>query len=140
MKATFFYVCMFLLFTACSLEEAGPRGVRFHDTNHMGVFHAAPASKALRYCVKCHGATLAGGPLGEPSCFTCHGVKWESSPNLEATAAPADHTEQQEEWYHHGDLMTPETSCALSGCHGTNLKGDKDAATPGCLLCHDKKW
>lgn len=48
-----------------------------HTERHGGVAHGVGARQATTQCVSCHGATLQGGANGEPSCYSCHGKKWQ---------------------------------------------------------------
>ncbi len=50
-----------------------------HNRREDGVYHAADYCKPLQYCAQCHGSNLRGGPNNEPSCYKCHGEKWNSS-------------------------------------------------------------
>ena len=49
-----------------------------HAVNEDGVKHAMNNRKPLDFCVQCHGADLRGGFNNEPSCYKCHGAKWNS--------------------------------------------------------------
>lgn len=131
-----FYLCIVVLFcNTCSKEEATPREIRAHSLLLGGVSHATPVKRANRYCYLCHGAGLVGGKKLEPSCYQCHGKNWlEDDPQV--IKAPASHTIQLDDWFHHSDLNNPASTCV--NCHGVELKGTE--TTPSCYLCHDKKW
>ena len=62
---------------ACSgsptVPDDAPDG---HTVVRGGAAHAPGLSNPLANCVGCHGADLRGGPVGQPSCFSCHGQKW----------------------------------------------------------------
>ena len=47
-----------------------------HNSNQEGASHARDLCQPFRDCIWCHGNQLLGGPNGEPSCFRCHGAKW----------------------------------------------------------------
>ena len=70
-------VLVVTLMSACgrATEPSGsPPG---HTETHGGVGHGVGARQATTQCVSCHGATLQGGANGEPSCYSCHGKKWQ---------------------------------------------------------------
>ena len=48
-----------------------------HTVEHGGAFHAPGLKDPTSQCTTCHGPNLAGGTDGEPSCFSCHGQKWD---------------------------------------------------------------
>ena len=62
---------------ACSdsstVPEDAPEG---HTVVKDGVAHAQGLNDPLQNCKGCHGTNLQGGSSGQPSCTTCHGVKW----------------------------------------------------------------
>ena len=45
-----------------------------HTVSENGYMHKSGASNATTNCISCHGADLKGGT--GPSCYTCHGKKW----------------------------------------------------------------
>jgi cytochrome c5 len=47
-----------------------------HTVSRSGVSHAPGLNSPQGTCTVCHGADLTGGANGEPSCFSCHGRKW----------------------------------------------------------------
>ena len=47
-----------------------------HNKVKDGVAHASDWCQPQRDCAPCHGADLRGGPNNEPSCYRCHGDKW----------------------------------------------------------------
>jgi mono/diheme cytochrome c family protein len=48
-----------------------------HTVEKGGAFHAPGLKDPTSQCATCHGPNLAGGTEGEPSCFSCHGQKWD---------------------------------------------------------------
>lgn len=68
-----------VLLAACGGDTAGPsaNAPADHTERHGGVSHGVGARQAATGCVGCHGATLQGGVNGEPSCYSCHGKKWQ---------------------------------------------------------------
>jgi hypothetical protein len=131
-------LCLVGLAQACSLEPAPPRTIRGHQTLMAGVAHGSSPRHAERYCQGCHGATLAGGIAGEPSCYQCHGTNWESRGALTAFAPPTHTDVKDGMWLHHPGATTPLGTCAA--CHGTDLSGSTAQNTPSCYLCHDQLW
>ncbi len=124
---------------SCRQGGAPVREIRVHTSIQKGVSHAEPASRPRVYCIKCHGDTLQGGSLGEPSCFACHGIRWLDDETRESRA-PTSHSQLMDRFFHHPDLRTPEQSC--SPCHGNVLQGNTDQGLtyPGCELCHSRLW
>jgi mono/diheme cytochrome c family protein len=62
---------------ACSDSSTVPADApEGHTVMKDGVAHAAGLSDPLQNCSSCHGANLGGGSQGQPSCTTCHGIKW----------------------------------------------------------------
>lgn len=60
-----------------SIWDSGPDYPPTHTTAIFGFFHHDPRlDTPVGVCDECHGPGLQGTPL-IPSCFTCHGVKWE---------------------------------------------------------------
>ena len=57
---------------SASVEDA-PEG---HTVIEDGVAHAPGLNDPLENCTLCHGDQLQGGSAGQPSCTSCHGVKW----------------------------------------------------------------
>ena len=64
--------------TACgdSATEPGDDPPANHTVSIGGALHDPGLNDPEVNCVGCHGATLEGGPDGQPSCFTCHGRQW----------------------------------------------------------------
>ncbi len=61
---------------ACEEEEvAGPQPAG-HTVLQDGVWHRTGLQDPVTNCTSCHGADLMGGPDGQPSCYTCHGKRW----------------------------------------------------------------
>ena len=132
-----FTALIILLLAGCSLESPPQTStIRAHDEVYQGVFHGAVASKALRYCIKCHGSSLQGGDGGEPSCLQCHGQTWLST--ITANQAPASHTDQKGLWMHHPSHSSDTSTCTL--CHGEELEGSQNLGTPSCTICHPSYW
>jgi len=126
-----------LMVSACSLDQPKPRQIRAHTDLIDGVAHAFPALKGPRYCQECHGASLAGGSAGQPSCWQCHGENWTAiSPDT--SLAPADHTVLMGGYRHHPNYQSPNGTCET--CHGANLAGDGRNGHPSCYLCHGAVW
>jgi len=84
-------VALALSLASCSVEKPEKKNIRGHYLDYDGVAHAVPATKALRYCVQCHGSNLEGGTDGEPSCLRCHGENWLKY-DASTSAAPSSHT------------------------------------------------
>lgn len=72
-------VAVLLLLSGCggSTTEPSTNVPASHTERHGGVAHGVGARQATTQCVGCHGATLQGGSSGEPSCYSCHGKKWQ---------------------------------------------------------------
>lgn len=68
-----------LLLSACGGDATEPSSnvPASHTERHGGVAHGVGARQATTGCISCHGATLQGGANGEPSCYSCHGKKWQ---------------------------------------------------------------
>ena len=66
------------LSTACgdSSTNPGTTPPASHTVSIDGALHDPGLNDPEVNCTGCHGATLQGGPDGQPSCFTCHGRKW----------------------------------------------------------------
>jgi mono/diheme cytochrome c family protein len=64
--------------TACgdSATEPNQDVPASHTVSIGGALHDPGLNDPEVNCVGCHGATLEGGPDGQPSCFTCHGRQW----------------------------------------------------------------
>ena len=62
---------------ACGSATAPANAPANHTNFKGGAAHGPGPSNATVNCVQCHGADLQGGTSGEPSCFTCHGKKWD---------------------------------------------------------------
>jgi hypothetical protein len=65
-------------FTACSDDDIAGSGnaPADHTISKSGAMHKPGLDDPVVNCTACHGANLMGGPSGQPSCFTCHGKKW----------------------------------------------------------------
>ena len=48
-----------------------------HIVRQGSAFHAPGLHDPLENCIECHGGDLRGGANGEPSCFECHGNRWD---------------------------------------------------------------
>ncbi len=60
----------------CSDSAAPADAPPGHTVIRDGVAHAPGLADPEAHCTACHGADLAGGSGGQPSCFSCHGRKW----------------------------------------------------------------
>jgi hypothetical protein len=67
-----------LLLAACSGSDttAPPNTPASHTVNKDGHWHAPGLNQPEGVCTQCHGADLRGGTAGQPSCYSCHGKKW----------------------------------------------------------------
>ncbi|MDH3292108.1 MAG: hypothetical protein OEO20_10805 [Gemmatimonadota bacterium] len=64
-------------FTACGDDIAGSGNAPAdHTINQSGAMHRPGLNDPVVNCTACHGADLMGGLSGQPSCFTCHGKRW----------------------------------------------------------------
>jgi len=65
-------------FTACSDDDIVGSGnaPADHTISKSGAMHRPGLDNPVANCTACHGADLMGGPNGQPSCFTCHGKRW----------------------------------------------------------------
>jgi hypothetical protein len=61
---------------ACSDSTAPADAPANHTVNMNGQWHAPGLQSPQGGCTTCHGADLRGGTEGEPSCYACHGKKW----------------------------------------------------------------
>lgn len=59
-----------------STEPDGDPPPANHTVSIGGALHDPGLNDPETNCTACHGATLQGGPDGQPSCFTCHGRRW----------------------------------------------------------------
>lgn len=59
-----------------SSTEPDNRPPANHTVSIGGALHDPGLNDPETNCTSCHGATLEGGPDGQPSCFTCHGRSW----------------------------------------------------------------
>ncbi len=69
----------FLAFTACGDDDditGSGNAPADHTISKSGAVHKAGLEDATVNCTGCHGADLMGGPTGQPSCYTCHGKRW----------------------------------------------------------------
>ncbi len=122
----------------CTVTCHGKTHAAFTWTGNGGVHptgwiasHPGSALAGLNGCKACHGATLAGGPFSEPSCFTaaCHhntqpGYALAGSHGLRAKLAQGSSG---------GGLA----SC--QACHGTAFASGltaSDGTTKACTTCH----
>ncbi|MDT8445298.1 MAG: hypothetical protein RRB13_00210 [bacterium] len=117
-------------------EDSGQGYDSYHSKNKDGVYHGEDYKHPNSYCSSssCHGSDLTGG--NGPSCYSCHGVKWSDNYQDHRSYAPG-HNLLYGGYFHAAGLHSPESSCALSGCHGLDLKGDLG---PSCYLCHGERW
>ena len=133
-----FLMALIVVFPSCSLEEQGSSTLRAHVDVIEGIPHAFSSHAAPRYCKHCHGDGLQGGANGEPSCYQCHGERWDPVDPL-TNRGDASHTVEHNGYFHHTGLATPTSQCI--SCHGNDLTGagTRDG-NPSCLLCHESKW
>ena len=61
---------------ACSDNTAPGDALANHTVNMSGRWHAPGLRSPQGVCTICHGADLRGGTEGQPSCYSCHGKKW----------------------------------------------------------------
>jgi len=62
---------------SCGSDSTAPADApEGHTVVRGGVAHAPGLTNPTQNCTSCHGANLAGGSAGQPSCFSCHGQKW----------------------------------------------------------------
>jgi len=61
---------------ACSDSTAPADAPANHTVNMEGQWHAPGLQSPEGACTTCHGADLRGGMDGQPSCYSCHGKKW----------------------------------------------------------------
>jgi cytochrome c553 len=61
---------------ACSDSTAPADAPANHTVNRDGRWHAPGLNQPEGVCTACHGADLRGGTDGQPSCYSCHGKKW----------------------------------------------------------------
>lgn len=106
-------------------------GLVSHNNIIGGVGHAANYCKPLEACANCHGSDLKGGLNGEPSCYQCHGAKWE------ACSSGVQHNIQIGGINHAEGYCNPVLNCAR--CHGQDLKGGANNE-PSCYKCHGELW
>jgi hypothetical protein len=59
-----------------SSTEPGTSPPANHTVSIGGALHDPGLNDPEVNCTACHGATLQGGPDGQPSCFSCHGRQW----------------------------------------------------------------
>jgi len=57
-------------------STAPPDAPANHTVNKSGVWHSPGLTAPEGVCTTCHGADLRGGTEGQPSCYSCHGKKW----------------------------------------------------------------
>ncbi|MDX2469847.1 MAG: cytochrome c3 family protein [SAR324 cluster bacterium] len=98
-----------------------------HTDNVSGSYHGPNRTTPNRDCAGCHGTDLDGS-ANAPSCYSCHYNKWDGA---------ADHDVLVYGVGHKAQYNNP-LSSDCTDCHGSNLKGSKDA--PSCYTCHGAKW
>jgi hypothetical protein len=103
-----------------------------HNANLGGHLHAQGYCEPYLHCVACHGDSLQGGPVGQPSCTSCHADHWN-----ETTCGMIAHTVDLGGYLHAPGYCQPLQNCAQ--CHGSNLRGGT-SGEPSCYECHDAKW
>jgi hypothetical protein len=105
-------------------------GQNNHTVNLGGIMHAPNYCHPLAHCTACHGASLGGGTNGQPSCYSCHEAKWNSS-----GCGNDIHTVNLGGMYHAPNYCRPYQNCAA--CHGSVLHGGT-GGEPSCWQCHDQ--
>jgi hypothetical protein len=103
-----------------------------HNVNLGGHLHAAGYCEPFLHCTACHGDSLQGGPLGQPSCTKCHVDHW-NQPNCGTN----NHTISFGGYLHAPGYCQPYQNCAQ--CHGGDLAGGT-AGQPSCTSCHTDNW
>ncbi|MFQ5490783.1 MAG: hypothetical protein ACE5GE_08695 [Phycisphaerae bacterium] len=97
-------------------------------------FHASGRNDPEGACVSCHKPDLFGTTL-IPSCWSCHGSRWDPPPN-----SPPTHTVEKTSgslvFRHDPGLFSPIGNC--DACHGVDLLGTP--LVPSCYLCHGAEW
>ena len=135
--------CVLFAFAAASCWDAdnpiraGQKGPSVpvrpgHDINLGGYLHASGYCQPFLYCTACHGDSLQGSPLGQPSCTKCHVDHWNAS-----NCGLANHTIDLGGHLHAPGYCRPYQNCAQ--CHGVDLRGGT-AGQPSCYSCHDDNW
>lgn len=81
-------------------------------------------------CTACHQNDLMGR-FRVPSCFSCHGSRWDGPPDV-----PPTHTVVEDGVRHAVGLESPADNCA--SCHGADLTGT--SLIPSCYSCHGSLW
>lgn len=121
---------------AC-LKTDNPMRVGSHDATFLslhrlalkGVAHGTDPCQPQRDCAGCHGADLTGMTYGAPSCFTCHGARWQTCGGTHAIDLGGHR--------HASGYCQPLQNCIA--CHGANLRGGP-AGQPSCYSCHGERW
>jgi hypothetical protein len=103
-----------------------------HNVNLGGKLHATGYCEPFLHCTACHGDSLKGGPVGQPSCTKCHLDHW-NAPNC----GVATHTINLGGYLHAPGYCQPYRNCAQ--CHGSDLTGGT-AGQPSCTKCHVDHW
>jgi hypothetical protein len=121
----FSLLLMAVLAGGCSDDNSSaPPTNQAHPSNWVSA-HPGPANSDLSSCQTCHGLNFQGS--GDAvSCFSCH--SYETAPPF--TTHPPSWTDPYID--HRSYAATNgSSSCALSACHGTNLKGGTTG--PSCF-------
>ena len=91
--------------------------------------HNETAKANIESCTGCHGQDLKGG-ISNVSCTQCHIGNAQSVHPGWGTFAYAFHAGYVE------NSATGSTSCAVAGCHGTNLLGVANSGPSCAINCH----
>jgi hypothetical protein len=104
-------------------------GTNSHTVSLGGVFHKPNFCSPYQNCAACHGVDLHGGPIGAPSCLSCHNQNnWKNCGTIQHTINRDGHLHAS---------GSPTTVCV--NCHGSKLRGGYNHE-PSCYSCHGKKW
>ena len=103
-----------------------------HDVMLGAAFHASGYCQPFLRCSACHGDSLQGGPVGQPSCTKCHLDHWN-----ESTCGISAHTIDLGGYLHAPGYCQPYQNCAE--CHGGALAGGT-SGQPSCTECHADHW
>lgn len=66
-----------LALVGCKDDDDDDERPASHTENRGGSMHAPGMFQAKQNCTSCHGSTLKGDGDDAPSCYSCHGQKWD---------------------------------------------------------------